>query len=476
MRIEVERDASRVRVQAQRIGVLLTAVLLLLGVLLVSGCGGQTGAAQSTVSSTLPPAASSATTESAPAAPTPSIESGSTSPTAAPTATGSTVSSAPTPAGTLQVHYIDVGQGDSELIISPEGKIMLIDGGEPDSGALAYLQAKHITHIDLMVATHPHEDHIGGLVDVLDALPVKEVVTNGVPTTTATYEHFLDAIKKDKSVYKEAKKWDTLTLGSLKFSVLSADKSLASQDMNQTSLVLRLVFGKVSFLFMGDAGKPIEEQLLAAHTNVSATILKVGHHGSSTASSPEFLAAVHPQLAVYSCGLHNTYGHPAAVTISDLAAAGATVYGTDQNGTVVVTSDGSTYKVECEKGSPRGPPAAGGSQTTTESTDETETTAAPAASGPLTLKVTDLTSPAPRGSVASLSISTSPGASCTITVHYKSGPSKAKGLDPTTADDSGTVEWDWKVSSNTTPGTWKITVTAKLGGVTKTITTSFVVS
>ena len=457
---------------------LALSVVLALTVLLVlvalAGCSGPTTTTQASAPSGAVSATSSSVTEAA-AAPT-STESQVTATTAAAASPESTTTIASV-AGTLQVHYIDVGQGDSELIISPEGQVTLIDGGESGSGALAYLQAKGITHIDLMVATHPHADHIGGLVDVLDALPVKEVVTNGVPTTTATYEHFLDGIKKAKAVYKEAKKGDTLKLGSLSFAVLSADTSFASQDLNQTSLVLRLVFGKVSFLFMGDAGKPIEQELLAAHTGVSADILKVGHHGSSSASSPVFLAAVHPQVAIYSCGAGNSYGHPAPVTIVNLLATGATVYGTDVNGTVVVTSDGSTYRVTCEKGSPRGqPPAGTGNTTETTAAAPSSTSTTAALSGPLTLAVTDLASPAARGSVASLTISTVPGAQCTITVYYKSGASKASGLAPQTADDSGSVTWDWNVGRNTTPGTWKIKVTATAGGVTKTVTTSFVVN
>jgi len=448
---------------------ILLAVLFIVTTL--AGCSGPT------TNTTAPPSDSSS------AAVTTSVSAtGSTAPAAStgPALTSTTTAAAPAttfaaPSGTLQVHYIDVGQGDSELIISPEGKVMMIDGGESGSGALAYLQARGITHIDLMVATHPHSDHIGGLVDILDALPVSEVVTNGTPTTTAVYEHFLDGIKKDKAVYKEAKRGDTLTLGSLNFSVLNPTGP-GGPDLNDGSLVLRLVYRQVSFLFTGDAGQPAEAEMLAAHEDVSAQILKVGHHGSSSASSPAFLAAVHPQVAVYSCGLGNSFGHPAAVTLADLADVGATVYGTDVNGTVVVTSDGSTYQVQCEKGGPRGPPSAGETESTTGTSTPAPTLTTQVFSGPLSLSAVSLTSPTARGSLASLTIQTAPGAPCTITVIYKSGPSSASGLGPQTADDDGNVTWQWKVGSGTTPGTWKITVTATTGGKTKTINIPFVVN
>ena len=372
---------------------------------------------------------------------------------------------------TLQVHYIDVGQGDSILILSPEGKVMLVDGGESGSGALTYLKSKGITHVDLMVATHPHSDHIGGLVDILKAMPVAEVVTNGQPTTTLTYEHFLDAIKAAKALYKEAKRGDTLTLGSLTFSVLHPDVP-EGDDLNAQSLVLRLQYGKVAFLFTGDAQESSEESMLAAGLNVQAQILKVGHHGSRTSSSPEFLAAVKPQVAIYSCGLGNSYGHPHAETLANLAAVGAKVYGTDVNGTIVVTSDGNTYQVTATKGQPRAPP----SSTTTTTAPTTTSTTSTTVPSSLAINVVSLTSPISRGATATLAIKTTPGAQCTITVNYKSGPSSASGLGPKTAGLDGTVTWSWKVGSSTTPGTWSIVVTASAGGKTVTKTTPFQVT
>jgi len=261
------------------------------------------------------------------------------------------------PSGSLQVHFIDVGQGDSILVVAPDGKTMLIDGGEADSGALQYLQKKGIKRLDVVVATHPHADHIGGLVQVLKAVPVARVVTNGQSHTTRTYEDFLDAIAAAKAEYVEVKRGDTVALGSLTFTVLNPTPGMGD-DMNNNSVVLRLAFGKVSFLFEGDAQTDAETSMsVSSFSPVQATILKVAHHGSRTSSSPAFLALVKPKVAIYSAGLGNSYGHPHPETIAALLAVGATIYGTDVNGTVIVTTDGITYKVEAAKGQPRAPPA-----------------------------------------------------------------------------------------------------------------------
>ena len=422
--------------------------LLLLAIVVTAGCSQPAGTAQTTAPATSPPSAPTSTTPST-STPTTSTSLASTTSSASSSTSSTTTTGA---RGSIQVHFIDVGQGDAILIQAPDGKVALIDGGESGSGALSYLEAKGVKRINLMIATHPHSDHIGGLVDVLKALPVDEVVTNGQATTTLIYEHFLDAIAAAKATYKEVKRGDTLTLGGLTFAVLSPEGP-QGPDLNEQSIVLRLVYGKVAFLFTGDAGKAAEASMLSAGEQLQAEILKVGHHGSSTASSPAFLAAVKPKVAVYSCGLGNSYGFPNTETLAALKAVGAAIYGTDVNGTVVVTSDGIGYQVEAAKQSPiRGPP--------------TVTTKATAASEPgaLSLAVVSLTSPASPGSTARLTVKTTPGAACTITVYYKSGPSQAAGLGLQNADSGGTATWQWKVGSRTTPGVWRILVTAALNG------------
>lgn len=359
--------------------------------------------------------------------------------------------------GTLEVHFIDVGQGDAILILAPDGKVALIDGGESGSGALAYLKARGIKKVDLMIATHPHADHIGGLIDVLEALPVDEVVTNGQPHTTRTFERFLDAIAAAQATYTEVRRGDSLALGGLTFDVLRPEGP-SGEDLNARSIVLRLLYGQVAFLFTGDAGSDAEANMIAGRETVQAQILKVGHHGSRSASSPSFLAAVQPEVAIYSAGAGNSYGHPRPETLAALAEAGAKTYGTDVNGTVIVTSNGTEYAVTTTgEAAPRAPP-----QQTILAPEAplTATTGAPA------ITVASLTSPISPGANARLSVHANPGALCAITVHYKSGPSEAAGLGPQTAGSDGLATWQWKVGTRTTPGVWRIVVTATLNGET----------
>lgn len=374
------------------------------------------------------------------------------------------------PSTSLRVYFFDVGQGDSILVLSPDGSTVLIDGGEPNTGILSYLQGLGVKHIDLMVATHPHSDHIGGLVQVLNAMPVSRVVTNGQLSTTTTFEHFLDAIASAKVPFVVAKRGDILIVGNLDFSVLSP-VTPKGNDLNNNSLVLRLVYGETSFLFMGDADKDAEAGILATGLPVQASILKVGHHGSNTASSPAFLAQVKPAVAIYMAGLGNPYGHPHPETLAALAAVGAQIYGTDVNGTIIVSTDGHTYQVYAQKNGPRAPPSAVPLIVTPGVLPYP--TVNP---GNLFLSIVSVSSPIPRGATATLAAKTSPGAYCTITVYFKSGPSKAAGLVPKTADSTGNVSWSWKIGTTTTAGTWQIVVTATQNGQTVTTTIYFTVT
>lgn len=246
--------------------------------------------------------------------------------------------------GQLRVHFIDVDQGDSIFIQTPDGATALIDGGYDNGMALAYLQQQGITRIDVMIATHPHADHIGGLIQVMQAIPVGEVWTNGAIHSTSTFENFIDTIAEKKIPYYEAATGTTIRVGSLELETLHSEPN--ADDLNDSSLVLHLTYGTVSFLFAGDAEYAAEMDMLrTVPEQLHAQILKVGHHGSYTSSSPEFLAAVRPEIAVYSAGRNNTYGHPHQETITNLSDAGATIYGTDVHGTVIVITDGSTYQV-----------------------------------------------------------------------------------------------------------------------------------
>lgn len=363
----------------------------------------------------------------------------------------------------LFVYFLNVGQGDSTLIQTPEGYNALIDGGEKDSGVVQYLQTLGVQRIDLMIATHPHSDHIGGLVQVLQAFPVSKVITNGQPHTTSTYENFLNGIAAAKAEYVEVKQGDLIQLGSLNFLVLSPNGN-TNQDMNENSIVLRFGYGKTTFLMMGDGGHDTEARLLAEGQSLKADILKVGHHGSTSASSPAFLAAVQPQVAMYSAGINNSYHHPAPTTLAALTAVGATIYGTDKNGSIRITVDLNGYSVDAQNVLSRAPPVVATS-TNSPVILPTATKAAPGTTG---LQIVSVTSPVSQGATASLTAKTSPGASCSITVYYKSGPSSAQGLEPKTAGADGQVSWSWKVGVRTTPGNWRIVVSC--GGVSQETT------
>lgn len=258
--------------------------------------------------------------------------------------------------GTLTVHYIDVGQGDAILVQSPDGRNMLIDGGDKSPGVVGYLKDKGINELDVVVLTHPHADHVGGLVDVMRRIPVKQVWNNGSASTSPTYISFLTAIRSSNAIYNDARRGGSIPLGNLTFSILHPTDA-ESKDLNDDSIVLRLQHGAVSFLFTGDATSDSEKSMLAAGQVTQTTILKLGHHGSRTSSSAPFVKTVLPKATVYMAGQGNDYYHPHPETLGTMAEIKADVFGTDVNGTVVITSDGQSYTVTPQKeGTPRAPP------------------------------------------------------------------------------------------------------------------------
>jgi competence protein ComEC len=286
-------------------------------------------------------------TTSATATPVPQATASSTA--VAPTATA-TATLAPTESvAPLVVTFIDVGQGDSILIESPEGQTALIDGGSAGSGALTYLQNRGIKSIDIMIATHPSEDHIGGLSEVLDAMPVRKVITNAQSDTTTTYRHFLDAIANAKAEYEEVTRGDAINLGKLTLSVLNP-ADINTGDPNANSLVLSMSHAQTSFLFMGDADRTAEAAILAAVHPVLADILKLGQHGSCAASSPAFLDAVHPAVGIYFAKAKNPYGYPCAAVLRAMDAHGIFVYGTDKYGSIIVTVSADGYTINSAGG------------------------------------------------------------------------------------------------------------------------------
>lgn len=364
-------------------------------------------------------------------------------------------SNAPIPASgnPLQFYFFNVGQGDATLIQLPDGKTVLIDGGESDTGIVSQLKGLGVQRIDLMIATHPHSDHIGGLVQVLQNFPVAKVVTSGQPHTTSVYERFLDGIIAAQAEFIDVKRGDVISLGGIDFKVLNPANN-NDPDLNENSVVLQFTYGQTTFLLMGDSGADTEAALLSAGLPLKADILKVGHHASTSGSTLAFLNAVQPKIALYSAGINNQYGHPAPQTIAALVTVGATVYGTDKNGTISIKVDLNGYTINTDQNVVVATPVL---------PIVPAVTIPPAGSG--ALEIVSVTSPISKGANAALTAKTSPNASCSITVYYKSGASEAAGLEPKTADASGMISWTWKVASRTTSGSWKIEVTCN--GVTK---------
>lgn len=251
------------------------------------------------------------------------------------------------PKGELNVHFIDVGQGDSILIDLGQTEI-LIDGGEQSSSVVNYLKNYVDGSLEVMVATHPHTDHIGGLIAVLASFNVHDIWLNGDTSSSATYNKFMSAVNAEGAAIHTAKRGDCIEAGDLTLDVLNPTQPFLGSTNNR-SVVLLLHYGSVDFLFEGDAEKEAESSMLAAGLIPDVEILKVGHHGSRTASSESFLKACQPEVAIYMAGIGNSYGHPHRETITALAGIGAKVYGTDVNGNIRITTDGEDYYVQFEK-------------------------------------------------------------------------------------------------------------------------------
>jgi beta-lactamase superfamily II metal-dependent hydrolase len=257
--------------------------------------------------------------------------------------------------GTLEVHFLDVGQGDS-VLVQYRNKSMLVDGGTIDAGptVASYLKSHGVSTIDVLVSTHPHADHIGGLPTVLREFPVKVLYDSGIPHTTQTYEEYLMLIDQKNIRYIVPQRGDTLDLGpGVAVLVLSPPPGgVAGDDLNENSIVLKVTIGGTSFLPASDTGFEAEDTMLASGDSLRSDVLKVGHHGSKYSSGKSFLQAVDPEYAVIEVGADNPYGHPAPATVSRLEEIGSKVYRTDRDGNIVMTSDGKGIMVSTQRGAP----------------------------------------------------------------------------------------------------------------------------
>jgi competence protein ComEC len=286
--------------------------------------------------------------------PTPTLAPSSTpTPSAAATPTPSTAAT-PTPTESaalpaLEVRFLDVGQADSILIRVGDSS-MLIDAGNNNDGEglVAYLKNLGITRLEAVIGTHPHEDHIGGLDKVVAAFDVGRIYLPKVSNNTETFEDLLDAVAAKGLKVTSPTVGTTFSLGDAQFMVLSPSAS-TYDSLNLYSIVLRMTYGSRTFLFCADSESGNESEMLASGLPLSADVLKVGHHGSTSSSTVAFLTAVAPRFAVISVGHDNSYDHPAQQTLDRLSAVGATVYRTDEDGTVVVRSDGTSLDVSFEQ-------------------------------------------------------------------------------------------------------------------------------
>ncbi|AFV24481.1 competence-like protein [Methanolobus psychrophilus R15] len=248
----------------------------------------------------------------------------------------------------LTVHFIDVGQGDS-ILIQINDKNMLIDAGDNRAGStvVSYLKDNGVTELDSVVATHAHADHIGGMVTVLNNFKVNRFIDSGNPHTTKTYENMLIAIDEKDIPFSLAEAGQTIDLDpAATIDILNPGK--LTGNLNDDSVVLKLTYGDVSFLFTGDAETHAENKMIVAGYDINSDILKVAHHGSRSSTDSDFLQQVNPEVCIIMVGTDNRYGHPHQEIIDRFNLFGCELYRTDLDGDIVVKTDGKEYSIETQ--------------------------------------------------------------------------------------------------------------------------------
>ena len=252
--------------------------------------------------------------------------------------------------GQLKIHYINVGQGDS-ILIQQGSSNMLIDTGTnaSTSSLMSYLKNQNIKEINFLVLTHPHEDHVGGADAVIRGFDIGTIYMPKVTSNTKTFKDVVSAMISKGLKATQPNPGGTFKLGGANCTILSPINT-NSKDLNTYSIVIRLTFGNNKFVFTGDSQASNEEDMINKGYDLIADVLKVGHHGSNTSTSQAFLDKVKPNYAVISVGKRNDYGHPTAATMQRLKSNGIKVFRTDENGTIICTSDGKNISFNCNPG------------------------------------------------------------------------------------------------------------------------------
>lgn len=234
----------------------------------------------------------------------------------------------------LKVYFFDVGQADSILVMN-EGQTMLIDAGNNEDGEMLVqnLKTLGITKVDYLIGTHPHEDHIGGLDDIIKNFEIGTIYMPKVQTNTKTFEDVLDAVSEEDLKITTPKVGDVFLVGQTECRVLAVDNK--AKNLNLASIVIQMKFDDMTYLFTGDAEKEVEEKIAKAE-DIKANILKVGHHGSDTSSSEKFIQSVAPEISVISVGKDNSYGHPSQDILDRLEEIGSKTYRTDEVGNIFI--------------------------------------------------------------------------------------------------------------------------------------------
>ena len=246
----------------------------------------------------------------------------------------------------LKVSFLDVGQGDSIFLELPNKETMLIDAGNPSDAdyITKYIQDAGYDSIDYVVGTHPHNDHIGGLAEIIRTFEIGSIYMPKIGNNTKSFENLLETIEDRGYEINIAKAGKTIIDNKNLWIGILAPVESSYNELNDYSAVIQVNFGNTSFLFMGDAENLSENQITE---DVDSDVIKIGHHGSKYSSSPSFIDRVSPDYAVITVGKDNTYGHPSSITLDTLSSRNITTYRTDRDGTIIFTTDGSKIKVSC---------------------------------------------------------------------------------------------------------------------------------